>query len=156
MHRAPLYKKHGFAPVIKLRKGKPKWLIRREMAKSFELHREIYIPGADRGSLLGDRDQIRKSNEVQTLEIHENRLLVDDRFSQPPYLMRALALKEPGIFVLIWIYQTAPKPKTENWKRIYKNMKDFPFSVRENMSCLPILDFEIFPSFTSPFILFRI
>jgi len=37
-----LVKGHGFIPVIKLRKGEPKGLIRREMSKSFDMNREIY------------------------------------------------------------------------------------------------------------------
>jgi hypothetical protein len=66
-------KGHGFVPVIKLRRGEPKGFLRREMAESFELHREIYkyrelsrecseelrlSTGIERGADSGDPEEL--------------------------------------------------------------------------------------------------
>ena len=100
-----LVKKHGFVPVIKLRKGEPRGLLRREMAESFELHRDIYryrglIEGVFGGTetKYGNRTRcrLRRSRRVDCL-------LMAVSHNIRTY-MRALALKELKIFVLIWIY----------------------------------------------------
>lgn len=100
-----LVKGHGFIPVIKLRKGEPKGLIRREMSKSFDMNREIYryrglIEGVFGGTetKYGNRTRcrLRKSRRVDCLLIVVSHNLRT--------YMRALALKELKIFVLIWIY----------------------------------------------------
>jgi hypothetical protein len=100
-----LVKGHGFVPVIKLRKGEVKGLVRREMAESFELHREIYryrglVEGAFGGTetKYGNRTRcrLRESRKVDSL------LMVVSHNLRT--YMRALALNELKIFVLIWIY----------------------------------------------------
>ncbi|MFH1821633.1 MAG: transposase [Methanobacteriota archaeon] len=71
-----LVKGHGFVPVIKLRKGGPRGLVRREMAESFKLHRDIYqyrglIEGVVGGTetKYGNRTRcrLRKSRNVDCL-----------------------------------------------------------------------------------------
>lgn len=100
-----LVKDHGFIPVIKLRKGEPRGLARREMAESFESHKEIYryrglIEGVFGGTEIkyGNRTRcrLRKSRRVDCL------LMVVSHNLRT--YMRALALKELKIFVLVWIY----------------------------------------------------
>jgi len=100
-----LVKSHGFVPVIKLRRGKPKGFVRREMAGSFDTNREIYrhrglIEGVFGGTetKYGNqtRCRLRKSRRVDCL------LMVVSHNLRT--YMRALALKELKIFVLIWIY----------------------------------------------------
>ncbi len=100
-----LAKKHGFVPVIKLRKGEPRGHVRREMAESFDTNKEIYryrglIEGVFGGTetKYGNRTRcrLRKSRRVDCL------LMVVSHNLRT--YMRALALEELKIFVLIWIY----------------------------------------------------
>jgi len=100
-----LVKDHGFIPVIKLRKGEPRGFVRREMAKSFESHKEIYryrglIEGVFGGTEIkyGNRTRCRrtKSRKIDCL------LMVVSHNLRT--YMRALALKKLKIFVLLWIY----------------------------------------------------
>ena len=100
-----LLKKHGFVPVIKLRKGEPRGLLRREMADRFNLYKDIYrLRGLIEGVFGGTetkygnrtRCRLRRSRRVDCL------LMVVSHNLRT--YMRALALKELKIFVLIWIY----------------------------------------------------
>ena len=100
-----LVKGHGFIPVIKLREGEPKGLIRREMSKSFDVNREIYryrglIEGVFGGTetKYGNRTRCRlpKPRRVDCL------LMVVSHNLRT--YMRALALEQMKIFVLLWIY----------------------------------------------------
>ena len=100
-----LVKGHGFVPVIKLRKGEPKGLIRREMSKSFDMNKQIYryrglIEGVFGGTetKYGNRTRCRhtKSRKIDCL------LMVVSHNLRT--YMRALALRELEIFVLLWIY----------------------------------------------------
>jgi len=99
-----LVKGHGFVPVIKLRKGEPKGLIRREMSKSFDMNKQIYryrglIEGVFGGTetKYGNRTRCRrtKSRKIDCL------LMVVSHNLRT--YMRALALRDLEIF-LLWIY----------------------------------------------------
>ena len=114
-----LVKDRGFVPVIKLRKGEPKGLVRREMAESFELHRDIYryrglIEGVFGGTetKYGNRTRcrLRRSRRVDCL------LMVVSHNLRT--YMRALALKELGIFILLLIYWTTPRWGLEHKKEL--------------------------------------
>jgi hypothetical protein len=100
-----LVKGHGFVPVIKLRKREIRGLVQREMAESFELHKEVYrhrglVEGAFGGTetKYGNRTRcrLRRSRRV-------NCLLMVVSHNLRTY-MRASALKELKIFVLLGIY----------------------------------------------------
>ena len=100
-----LVKGHGFVPVIKLKRGTFRGWIRREMAKSFESHKKIYryrglVEGAFGGTEIkyGNCTRCRrtKSRKVDCF------LMVASHNLRT--YMRALALKEFRIFILIWIY----------------------------------------------------
>ena len=100
-----LGKKHGFDPVIKLRKWKPKGFVRIEMAENFGAKRETYrlrglVEGIFGGSEVkyGNRTRCRLSRSRKV-----DCLLMIVSHNLRTY-MRALALKELKIFVLLWIY----------------------------------------------------
>ena len=107
-----LCKKHWFGPVIKLREGKPKGLIRREMAKVFADNKEIYrlrgLVEAVFGGLetkYGNRTRCRRTNSRR-----DDCLLMVVSHNLRTY-MRAVALRELGFFVFLRIYwTTSPCP----------------------------------------------
>ena len=95
----------GLVPVIKLRKIKPRRLIRVEMAKSFELHEEVYRYRGLIEKVFGGTE-IKYGNLTRCRRTKSRKvdcLLVIVSHNLRTY-MRALALKELKIFVLIWIY----------------------------------------------------
>jgi len=100
-----LARSHEFDPVIKLRRVEPRGFVRREMAKNFAKNKDIYrlrgLIEAIFGGLetkYGSRTRCRlpRSRRIDCL------LMVVSHNLRT--YMRALALKEMKIFILIWIY----------------------------------------------------
>lgn len=97
-------KGHGFVPVIKLRKGEPRGLVRREMAESFESHRDIYrYRGLIEGVFGGTETKYGNQTRCRLRESRKIDCLLMIISHNLRTYMRALTLKELKIF-LIWIY----------------------------------------------------
>lgn len=100
-----LVKDHGFLPVIKLRKWKPKRLARREMAENFELHKEIYrYRGLVEGAFGGTETKYGNRTRCRLTESRKIDCLLMVVSHNLRTYMRALTFKELEIFVLLWIY----------------------------------------------------
>lgn len=100
-----LLKGRGFIPVIKLRKGEPKGLLRREMAESFELHRDIYrYRGLIEGVFGGTETKYGNRTRCRLRRFRRIDCLLMVVSHNLRTYMRALALRELGFFVLVWIF----------------------------------------------------
>lgn len=100
-----LVKGHGFVPVIKLRKGEPRGLVRREMAKSFDTNKEIYrYRGLIEGVFGGTETKYGNSTRCRLPKSRKVDCLLMIVSHNLRTYMRAVALKKLGIFILVWIY----------------------------------------------------
>jgi len=98
-------KDHWFVSVIKLRKREVKGLVQREMAESFELHREVYrYRGLVEGAFGGTETKYGNRTRCRLAESRKVDCLLMVVSHNLCIYMRALVLKELVIFVLLWIY----------------------------------------------------